>query len=55
MQNISRIKIGLGIPKEKKGIVTIEYPITVQHILNVHNGKLDFIWLEKKDNWMFLN
>ena len=34
---------------------TLEYLITVQHLLNVHNGKLDFIWLAKKDNLMLLN
>ena len=34
---------------------TLEYLITVQHLLNVHNGKLDFIWLPKKDNLMLLN
>ena len=36
-------------------ISTLEYLITVQHPLNVHNGKLDFIWLAKKDNLMLLN
>ena len=34
---------------------TLEYLITVQHLLNVHNGKLSFIWLAKKDNLMLLN
>ena len=34
---------------------TLEYLITVQHLLNVHNGKLVFIWLAKKDNLMLLN
>ena len=34
---------------------TLEYLITVQHLLNVHNGKLDFTWLAKKDNFMLLN
>ena len=34
---------------------TLEYLITLQHLLNVHNGKLDFIWLAKKDNLMLLN
>ena len=34
---------------------TLEYLITVQHLLNVHYGKLDFIWLAKKDNLMLLN
>ena len=29
--------------------------IIVQHLLNVHIGKLDFIWLAKKDNLMLLN
>ena len=32
-----------------------EYLITVQHLLNVHNVKLDFIWLAMKDNLMLLN
>ena len=36
-------------------MATLEYLITVQHILKVHNGKLDFIWLVKKDNLMLLN
>ena len=34
---------------------TLKYLITVQHLLNVHNGKLYFIWLTKKDNLMLLN
>ena len=34
---------------------TLEYLITLQHLLNVHNGKLDFIWLAKKDNLMPLD
>ena len=34
---------------------TLEYLITVQHLLNVHNVKLDFMWLAKKDNLMLLN
>ena len=34
---------------------TLEYLITVQHLLNVHNEKLDFISLAKKDNLMLLN
>ena len=34
---------------------TLEYLITVQHLLNVHNGKLDFKWLAKKENLMLLN
>ena len=29
---------------------TLEYLITVQHLSNVHNGKLHFMWLAKKDN-----
>ena len=29
-------------------ILTIENLITVQHLLNIHNGKLDFIWLAKE-------
>ena len=33
---------------------TLEYLIIVQHLLNVHNGKLDFIWLAKEDNLMLL-
>ena len=33
----------------------LEYLITVQHLLNVHNGTPDFIWLPKKDNLMLLN
>ena len=31
------------------------YLITVQHLSNVHNVKLNFIWLAKKDNLMLLN
>ena len=34
---------------------TLEYLITLQYLLNVNNGKLDFIWLAKKDNLMLLN
>ena len=34
---------------------TLEYQITVQHLLNVRKGKLDFIWLAKKDNLMLLD
>ena len=34
---------------------TLEYLITVQHLLNVQKGKLDFIWLAKKDNLMLLD
>ena len=34
---------------------TLEYLITVQHLLNVHNEKLRLIWFEKKDNLMLLN
>ena len=34
---------------------TLEYLITLQYLLNVHNGKVDFIWLAKKDNLMLLN
>ena len=33
----------------------LEYLINVQHLLNVHNGKLDFLLLAKKDNLMLLN
>ena len=36
-------------------IFTLECLITVQHLLNVHNGKLDFIWLAKKDDLILLN
>jgi len=36
-------------------LLNLEYLITVQHLLNVHNGKLDFIWLAKKDNLMLSN
>ena len=36
-------------------VLTLEYLITVQHLLNLHNGKLHFIWLAKKDNLMLLN
>ena len=32
-------------------ILTLEYLKTVHHLLNV-NGKLDLIWLAKKDNLM---
>ena len=31
---------------------TLEYLITVQHLLNVHYGKLDFIWLAKMEKSM---
>ena len=31
------------------------YLIAVQHLLNVHDVKLDFMWLAKKDNLMLLN
>ena len=34
---------------------TLEYLITVQHLINVQKGKLDFIWLAKKDNLMLLD
>ena len=33
-------------------VSTLEYVKTVQHLLIVHNGKLDFIWLAKKVNFM---
>ena len=36
-------------------LTTLEYLITVQHLLNVYNGKLNFIWLANKDNLMLLN
>ena len=36
-------------------VPTLEYLITVQHLLNVYNGKFDFIWLAKKDNLKLLN
>ena len=41
----------------RMGVVsgTLEYLITVQHLLNVHNGKLDHILLANKDNLMWLN
>ena len=29
---------------------TLEHLITIQHLLNVHIGKLPFIWLAKKDD-----
>ena len=28
---------------------TLEYLITAQHLSNLHNGKLPFIWLAKED------
>ena len=31
---------------------TLEYLITVQHVLKVHNEKLPYTWLVKKDNLM---
>lgn len=34
---------------------TLEYLITLQHLLNVHNEKLLLIWLAKKDILMVLN
>ena len=34
---------------------TLEYLIIVQHLLNVHNRKLDLMWLANKDNLMLLN
>ena len=34
---------------------TLEYLITGKHLLNVHNGKLYFIRLAKKDNLMLMN
>ena len=40
------------IKELKKNKRNLEYLITVQHLLNVHNGKLDFIWLVKKDKLM---
>ena len=27
---------------------------TLEYLITVHNGKLDFIWLAKKDNLMLL-
>ena len=42
----------IGLPAQE---LTLEYLITVQHLLNVHNGKLDLIWLTKWDNLMLLN
>ena len=42
-------------PKKALLTATVEYLISVQHLLNVHNGKLDFIRLAKKDNLMLLN
>ena len=38
-----------------ENISTLEYLITVQYLLNVQNGKLDFIWLGYKDNLVLLN
>ena len=32
-----------------------EYLIIVQHLFKVHIGKLDFIWLARKDNLMLSN
>ena len=43
---------GLDIPSYSN---TLDYLITVQHLSNVLNGKLNFIWLAKKDNLMSLN
>ena len=36
-------------------LAILEYLITVQHLLNVHNGTPDFIRLAKKDNLTLLN
>ena len=49
-----------GYKGTKSGKIVVQeatkgYLITVQHLLNVHNGKLHFIWLTKKDNLMLLN
>ena len=33
---------------------TLEYLITVQHLINVHNGKLDFTWHAKEVNLLLL-
>ena len=40
---------------QQQSLNTLEYLITVQHLSNVQNGKLDFLWLAKKDNLMLLN
>ena len=48
---IARHGLGLGCTKN----ILLKYLITVQYLLKVHNGKLDFIWLAKKDNLMLLN
>ena len=42
---------GLGCTKN----ILLKYPITVQYLLKIHKGKLDFILLAKKDNLMLLN
>ena len=35
-------------------IGTLEYLIAVEHLMNVHNGNLCFVWLAKKDNLMLM-
>ena len=40
--------------REWKISTTLEYLISVQHLLNVHIGKLYFIGVEKKDNLMLM-
>ena len=38
-----------NVPFDFKNYDTLEYLITAQHLSNLHNGKLPFIWLAKED------
>ena len=48
-------KKGKKLSLQASCLFTLKYQITVQHLSNVHNGKMYFIWLAKKDNLMLLN
>ena len=48
-------KKGKKLSLQASCLFTLEYLITVQHLLNVHNGKPEIIWLANKDNFMLLN
>ena len=39
----------------RKGELESSTTHTLEYLISVHNGKLDFIWLAKKDNLMLFN
>ena len=55
MSACSMINAGASTEEVSKIIYTLEYLISIQHLLNVHNGKLRIIWLAKEDSLMLLN